>query len=106
MKINKELLKGTSDLLILRVLEKQPLHGYHIAKTIQQLSDRVLTMGEGTLYPILHRLERDGLLEAFWQEVDGRKRKYYSLTQRGRTVVQEKTTEWNVFSQAIKNIVS
>ena len=104
-KINKELLKGSSDIMILKVLADGQLYGYEIAKRIKQLSDDVLSMGEGTLYPLLHRLEADKLLESFWQEVGGRKRKYYSLTKLGKKVLTEKTTEWNSFAQAIQAVI-
>lgn len=105
-KINKELLKGSSDILLLKVLADQPLYGYEIAKRIKALSDQVLKMGEGTLYPLLHRLEQAKLLESFWQDANGRKRKYYQLTARGRQVLEDKTAEWKTFSKAINSIVS
>lgn len=104
-KINKELLKGSSDIMILKVLADGQLYGYEIAKRIKQLSDDVLSMGEGTLYPLLHRLEADHLLESFWQEVGGRKRKYYGLTKRGKKVLAEKTAEWSSFTKAIHSVI-
>lgn len=104
-KINKELLKGSSDILLLKVLADQPLYGYEIAKQIKQLSAEVLAMGEGTLYPLLHRLERAKLLESFWQDANGRKRKYYRLTKPGAAILASKTAEWKAFSGAINSIV-
>lgn len=100
-KINKELLKGSSDIMILSVLADSPLYGYEIAKQIKTLSSDVLAMGEGTLYPLLHRLEQQKLLESFWKEVGGRRRKYYSITAGGKKVLQAKTAEWNNFAQAL-----
>lgn len=105
-KINKELLKGSSDILILSVLSEDPLYGYEIAKRIKSLSSEVLAMGEGTLYPLLHRLEQAKLLESFWKEFGGRKRKYYGLTTQGRKVLSEKTQEWKAFAGAMDAIVS
>ncbi|EKD79033.1 MAG: transcriptional regulator, PadR-like protein family [uncultured bacterium] len=105
-KINKELLKGSSDILLLKILADKPLYGYEIAKQIKQLSDDVLAMGEGTLYPLLHRLEQAKLLESFWQDANGRKRKYYALTAQGKKILETKTAEWKAFTEAINSIVS
>jgi transcriptional regulator len=105
-KINKELLKGSSDILVLSVLSVDPLYGYEIAKRIKAQSDDVLAMGEGTLYPLLHRLEQAGFLESFWKEFSGRKRKYYGLTVRGQKVLSDKTVEWKAFTSAMNAVVS
>lgn len=104
-KINKELLKGSSDIMILSVLAEAPLYGYEIAKQIKNLSSDVLAMGEGTLYPLLHRLEQAKLLESFWKEVGGRRRKYYSITVTGKKILQAKTAEWNSFAHALNAVV-
>lgn len=104
-KINKELLKGSSDIMILSVLAESPLYGYEIAKQIKNLSSDVLAMGEGTLYPLLHRLEQAKLLESFWKEVGGRRRKYYSITVAGKKILQAKTAEWNSFANALNAVV-
>lgn len=92
--------------MILSVLSESPLYGYEIAKRIKALSSDVLAMGEGTLYPLLHRLEQAKLLESFWKEASGRKRKYYGLTTQGRKVLSEKTQEWKAFAGAMDAIVS
>lgn len=105
-KINKELLKGSSDILILSVLSDEPLYGYEIAKRIKAQSSDVLAMGEGTLYPLLHRLEQAKLLESSWKEAGGRKRKYYGLTVQGRKILNEKAVEWKAFTAAMNAIVS
>ena len=104
-KINKELLKGSSDIILLSVLSDGPLYGYEIAKRVKALSSDVLAMGEGTLYPLLHRLEQSRLLHSQWQEVDGRKRKYYALTPKGQNALNEKTAEWSAFAGAVNSIV-
>lgn len=105
MKINKELLKGSSEILVLSVLKAEDLYGYEISKRIQQLSKELFAMGEGTLYPVLHRMEQSKLLQAYWQEIGGRKRKYYSLTRQGRKLLAEKTSEWLSFSSAVKQVI-
>lgn len=106
MKVSKELMKGSSQLLVLKVISDEPLYGYQIAKNIKQLSEDVFSMGEGTLYPVLHKLEQLGLVDAYWQEVDGRRRKYYAITHKGKTALEEKTAEWNTFSKAVNAIVT
>jgi len=105
MKINKELLKGSSELLVLSVLKEEPLYGYEIAKRIKTTSEQLFAMGEGTLYPILHKLEADYKLESFWEEIGGRKRKYYSITKSGLAELKDRATEWKTFSAAINAIV-
>lgn len=104
-KINKEVLKGSTETLILKVLQREPLYGYQIAKSLKKLSTEIFNLGEGTLYPLLHKLEKQKLLDSYWQEVGGRKRKYYSLTKKGRKVLQEKTAEWQTFSQAVNHVI-
>src|SRR5678815_2224056 len=80
-----DLLQGTLDLLILKTLTREPLHGWGISKKILQLSDDVLTVGQGSLYPALHRLEQQGWITAEWKETDlGRSAKFYNLTRDGR----------------------
>lgn len=105
-KVNKELLKGSSEALILAVLVGTQLYGYEIAKHIKAVSGNVFPMGEGTLYPMLHKLEKDRLLQSYWREVAGRRRKYYSLTRKGRTMLKEKSREWETFAAAVKAVLS
>lgn len=105
-RINKELLKGSSDVFVLAVLRDEPLYGYEIAKRIKKNSKDVFDMGEGTLYPILHKLEQAGLLTAFWEESTGRKRKYYSLTNAGKKMLKSKIAEWDAFSSAASNVMN
>lgn len=105
MKINKELLKGSSELLVLSVLKDESLYGYEIAKRIKTTSTDLFTMGEGTLYPILHKLEQLKMLKSYWEEFGGRKRKYYSITKSGLVELKERATEWKTFSHAINAIV-
>ncbi|MBI5037928.1 MAG: helix-turn-helix transcriptional regulator [Candidatus Kerfeldbacteria bacterium] len=104
-KINKELLKGSLEILLLSVLKQKSLYGYLIVKELKSRSDEVFSLGEGTLYPLLHKLEIEGLLESWWQEVDGRRRKYYSLTNKGKKVLAEKAAEWQAFAEAVKKVM-
>lgn len=105
MKIHKELLKGSSEIVILKVISSGPLYGYEIAKHIKEVSKEIFEMGEGTLYPILHKLEKSHLLQSYWQEVGGRRRKYYELTPKGKAMLQEKTKEWETFSGTVNAII-
>jgi transcriptional regulator len=102
-----DLVQGTLDLLILRTLSPQPMHGWAIAKRIQQLSCEVLQVQQGSLYPALHRLEQQGWIEAKWAESEtGRQAKFYSLTAAGRGQMEKETANWNRLSAAIDLIVT
>jgi transcriptional regulator len=102
-----DLVQGTLDLLILRTLSPQPMHGWAIAKRIQQLSCEVLQVQQGSLYPALHRLEQQGWIEARWAESEtGRQAKFYSLTAAGRGQLDKETANWNRLSAAIDLIVA
>ena len=97
-----DLPQGTLDLLILRVLALQPLHGYAIARRIQQLSRDVLEVQQGSLYPALHRLENRGVLAAEWKDSDtGREAKFYRLTARGRATLAAETAHWRQLVEAV-----
>jgi PadR family transcriptional regulator, regulatory protein PadR len=97
-----DLPQGTLDLLILKVLALQPLHGYAIAQRLQQLSRDVVQVTQGSLYPALHRLENRGLLAAEWKISDtGRDAKFYRLTRKGRTVMQEELASWQRLTNAV-----
>jgi transcriptional regulator len=102
-----DLVQGTLDLLVLRTLSPQAMHGWAIAKRIQQLSSEVLQVQQGSLYPALHRLERQGWIEAKWAESEtGRRAKFYSLTAAGRGQLEKETANWNRLSSAIDLIVT
>jgi transcriptional regulator len=102
-----DLVQGTLDLLILRTLSPQQMHGWAIAKRIQQLSSEVLQVQQGSLYPALHRLEQQGWIEAEWAESEtGRQAKFYSLTAAGRGQLEKETANWNRLSAAIDLIVA
>ena len=85
MSVNKELVKGSTSMLVLGVLEEKEMYGYQIIKELEQRSETVFSLKEGTLYPILHVLEQDGFLEAYWEDTSSaRKRRFYRITKKGR----------------------
>ncbi len=97
-----DLLQGTLDLLILRTLALQPMHGWGIAQRIQQLSRDALQVGQGSLYPALHRLELSGLITSEWAASENNRRaKYYSITAVGRRRLKTELADWKRTSQAI-----
>ena len=101
-----DLLPGTLDLLILRTLQKDALHGWAISERIQELSEDVLQVTQGSLYPALHRLEHQGWIEAEWAVSElGRRAKYYRLTPTGRKRLTAETREWERMSTAIGRVM-
>ena len=101
-----ELLQGTLPLLILRTLATGPNHGFAIARRIQQISKSVLRVEQGSLYPALHRMELDGLIESYWGTTENnRKGKYYRLTRRGSRQLVNETERWNAIATAIAAIL-
>jgi transcriptional regulator len=97
-----ELVQGTLDMLILKILSRGPMHGFGIARSIQQISNEVLRVEEGSLYPALHRLELDGMIDAEWGQSDNNRRaKYYRLSALGRKQLLKETNRWKQLSQAI-----
>jgi PadR family transcriptional regulator, regulatory protein PadR len=97
-----DLPQGTLDLLILKVLAPEPLHGYAIAQRLQQVSRDVVQVQQGTLYPALHRLEQRGFLTAAWKASDtGRDAKFYKLTKRGQAQLESGTASWERLIEAI-----
>ena len=98
-----QLLKGTTALLILGVLRDTELYGYEIAQRIRERTADVISPGEGWLYPALHRLEGDGLLEATWREGElGPRRRYYRITTRGLESLAQQTAEWETFASSVR----
>jgi transcriptional regulator len=101
-----DLLQGTLDLLILQTIQLEPKHGWAIAKRIQQISNEVLQVQQGSLYPALHRLEQQGWVKAKWNESEtGRQAKFYSLTAAGRTQLEREKQSWDRLSAAINLVV-
>jgi len=101
-----ELLRDTLDVLVLKALTRGPMHGYAIAEFIEDMSDRVLTVEEGALYPALHRLELRGLLRSKWGQSDNNRRaKYYRLTPAGRRQLADDTVRWTRKAAAISRVL-
>lgn len=102
-----DLLQGTLDLLILRVLAAESLHGWGISRRIRQLSDDVLDVNQGSLYPALYRLRDRGLIEGSWGvSPEGRRARFYRLTREGRQAVEQEHRNWQVFSRAVEGVIA
>ena len=101
-----DLLQGTLDVLILKTLALEPMHGWGIALRIQQISNDVLQVGQGSLYPALHRLELDGILAAEWGVSENNRRaKFYRLTPEGRKRLVSETSKWKRLAEAISRVM-
>ena len=103
---NTDLLQGTLDLLVLRTLAAGPMHGWGIAQRIQQISQDVLRVNQGSLYPALHRLEQQGWIDAEWgTSENNRQARFYTLTRDGRKQLATQTQSWARFSEAVARIL-
>jgi PadR family transcriptional regulator, regulatory protein PadR len=101
-----DLVQGTLDLLVLKVIALEPLHGWAIAQRIRQMSSDVLQVGQGALYPSLHKLEQNGWVSAQWAiSENSRRAKYYTLTKAGRKALEDEAAHWERLSSAISLIV-
>ena len=101
-----DLLQGTLDMLILKIVALGPVHGYGISQRIRQISKQVLQVQQGSLYPALHRLEKRGWLEAQWGESDnGRQAKFYKLSSKGRKQLAAEESNWNRLADAVTLIL-
>src|SRR5262252_9532314 len=101
-----DLLQGTLDLLVLKVLQPEPMHGWGISQRIQQVSQDVLQVNQGSLYPALHRLETRGWIRSKWGASEAnRKAKYYELTAAGRKQLASERSEWQRYASAIARIL-
>ena len=106
MESNPDLLQGTLDMLILKILALEPMHGYGVSVRIEQVSKEALRVHQGSLYPALRRLERRGWIKAEWGVSENNRRaRYYHLTKAGKKRLAEETREWNRLSQAIARIL-
>ena len=105
MKINKELLKGSTSMLVLSLLEKENMYGYQMIKELRKRSKDLFELKEGTLYPILHLLEQKNYITSYWDESYSKKRKYYSITKKGKDVLKEKELEWKIFSEGVNKVL-
>ncbi len=107
MKISKELAKGSTGMMVLSVISRHEMYGYQIIKTVEMTSNNVFQMNEGTLYPILHSLEKEGFLTSHWveSEENGRKRKYYQITEKGIKELASQKKEWEEYSKAVGKVL-
>jgi transcriptional regulator len=99
------LLNGTVEMMMLDVISAGPSYGYEIVQTVLQRSGGQFELKEGSLYPALHRLERQKLLEAYWTESDGRRRKYYKLTAAGKKALAARRQEWQTFARGVNGVL-
>lgn len=105
--VKTDLLQGTLDLLILRTLSLEPMHGWGVSQRIQQMSREVLQVNQGSLYPALHRLEQQGWIAAEWGVSENNRRaKFYRLTDAGRAQLAEETASWERLSAAVARILT
>ncbi|ABR47747.1 transcriptional regulator, PadR-like family [Alkaliphilus metalliredigens QYMF] len=106
MKINKDLMKGSTSMLILNLLSTENMYGYQMVKELEKRSDNTFTLKEGTMYPILHTLESEGMVESYWDEgTTARKRKYYQITGKGKKLLLEKKKEWELYSSTVNKVI-
>ena len=103
--MERERLKGNLDLLLLSVLAAGPAHGYAIITVLRERSEGAFDLGEGTVYPALHRLERAGLLASDWAEAPGRKRRVYALTGKGAAALAAEQARWRRFAAGMQAVV-
>lgn len=106
MKIEKSLLSGSTPLLVLSLLKDGDKYGYEMADELAKRSDDTFQLKEGTLYPLLHTLEKNGLVKSYTKEgPGGRERRYYQLTEDGRGQLEHKTAEWRLFSEKVNAVI-
>lgn len=102
-----ELLKGNTDVMVLALLREESMYGYQLMKALEQRSNGFFRVSEGTLYPALHRLVRDGLLDSRWVKLPaGQERRYYSLTDKGDHTLHERCSTWSGFADAMNRVVA
>lgn len=106
MKVDKSLTSGSTTMLVLKLLENQEMYGYQMIEELERKSNNVFTLKAGTLYPILHNLEQKGMISAYeGVSEEGRTRKYYKITEKGKKLFQEKKEEWTVYARAVKDVI-
>ena len=104
---SNDVLRGTLDLLVLRMLQPEPMHGWGISQRIQETSSGVLEVNQGSLYPALQRLEQKGWIESEWQTTENNRRaKYYALTAAGRRALGDETASWRRYVGAVEAILA
>lgn len=105
MKISSELLRGSTDMLVLSLLEEEDMYGYQMIKKLTQKSEDIFKLQEGTLYPILHSLEEKGYITSYWDENGIKKRKYYTIAKKGKKQLAEKKQEWKTYTYGVNQVI-
>ncbi len=106
MKLDREMLKGTTETVVLAALARQPLHGYQLVERLRTQSEGILALGEGTLYPLLYRLEANGLVRGRWQSgAGGRRKRVYSLTRKGHRCLADRSAQWEQLVRGVALIL-
>jgi PadR family transcriptional regulator, regulatory protein PadR len=106
MQVDKSLASGSTTMLILKLIDMEDMYGYKMIEELQKKSNNVFTLKAGTLYPILHGLEQQGMITAYDRESEeGRQRRYYKITEKGRKLLCDKKEEWETYTEAVKNVL-
>ena len=105
MRVEKELSKGSHELILLKLLSRKDMYGYQIVQEMALLSENAFAMSQGSLYPFLHRLERAGYLTSYSEEAGGRERLFYHLTEQGQRALKEKEDQWAAYVRAMDRIL-
>ncbi len=105
MGIDKSLISGSTSMLVLRLLEEKDMYGHEMIETLQKRSNNVFMLKAGTLYPLLHSLEGKNYLTSYESEVNGKQRKYYSITKAGRKYLKSRKEEWQEYQEAVLNVL-
>jgi PadR family transcriptional regulator PadR len=105
MNINKGLVGGSTPLMLLSLLMDEDHYGYEIIKILEERSDKTFSLKEGTLYPVLHKLENDGYVTSYYKEKDGRQRRYYTITTQGEKQLIREKAQWKRFSIAVNQVI-
>ncbi len=104
--LDKSLMAGSTTMLVLNLLEQGDMYGYQMIRELEQRSEQFFSLKEGTLYPILHGLEKDGLIKSYEMKTEqGRPRKYYAINDKGRRLLRDKKQEWQLFSSAVNKVM-
>lgn len=106
MNFDKSLIAGSTMLMVLHLLDTQDMYGYQMVKELENRSENTFTLKEGTLYPILHSLEKNGLVVSYVSDGEsGKKRKYYQITKSGKKQLNDKKEEWFIFSETVNKVI-
>ena len=105
VKVDKELSKGSHEIIILKMLSRKDMYGYQLIQEMEMLTDGVFSMSQGSLYPFLHLLEKRKLIDSYEKMCKGRKRRYYCLTNEGKAALLVKEKEWDKFTTAVRRVL-